>query len=404
MEDVSRNLQDVLHHCSTEEISGALVSIDFSKAFDKISHIHILKTLKEKGFGPLFTNMIGDLLYQIKSRISINGDTSTIFDIQRSCRQGDPIAPLLFILATDTLNDVINKTKSIKGVKIGNKSKTNDSFADDVTFCLTGNQKELTNSIRKIYEILNNFKATSGLKINSEKTKIIKIGTWNNNHKTLPFNTVESLTILGSPISPSQTDIDGEIQKEILERIEDGMKFYKKLTLNPIEKSYIWNSLIVSKIIHLMRQSPFNPETCSQINEKRKLFFWGEKRPSISISRLESRSKDGGFGLINTETLWRAMNLDWIRRLPKSDELWAYNIKRAYKECYKIEVEEDIDRGPDRLISTLKQTSPFWKGIAEAIRPICNGLLLQMQGEMPVRSNKLTQANGENAFSTNPKI
>ena len=230
----------------------ALVSIDFSKAFDKISHIHILKTLKEKGFGPLFTNMIGDLLYQIKSRISINGDTSTIFDIQRSCRQGDRIAPLLFILATDTLNDVINKTKSIKGVKIGNKSKTNDSFADDVTFCLTGNQKELTNSIRKIYEILNNFKATSGLEINSEKTKIIKIGTWNNNHKTLPFNTVESLTILGSPISPSQTDIDGEIQKEILERIEDGMKFYKKLTLNPIEKSYIWNSLIVSKIIHLM--------------------------------------------------------------------------------------------------------------------------------------------------------
>ena len=79
------------------------------------------------------------------------------------------------------------------------------------------------------------------------------------------------------------------------------------------------------------------------------------------------------------------MNIDWIKRLFTSKELWAINIKKEYHKKYNILLTEDIDRGMVRIFSVLNSISPFWKNIAEGVTPICEGLLLSLQVEMPIR-------------------
>ena len=76
------------------------------------------------------------------------GVLSDFFPIKRGCKQGDPIAPYLFIICAQVLCEMILTNKNINGIKIGS-----DEF--------------------KISQV---FGSLSGLKMNLSKTKVIWIG------------------------------------------------------------------------------------------------------------------------------------------------------------------------------------------------------------------------------------
>ena len=65
-------------------------------------------------------------------------------NIEKSCRQGDPISPYLFIIVLDQLLDKINHSKSLKGYELKSgkrKIKIQSAvFADDCYTFLTGNK------------------------------------------------------------------------------------------------------------------------------------------------------------------------------------------------------------------------------------------------------------------------
>ena len=54
------------------------------------------------------------------------------FNIDRSARQGDPISPLIFILALEPLLHSIRK--DIKGIEIQNNEVKLTGYADDVSY------------------------------------------------------------------------------------------------------------------------------------------------------------------------------------------------------------------------------------------------------------------------------
>ena len=58
------------------------------------------------------------VLFGGKSQILINGKTGRIIMSKRSLRQGDPLSPLLFVLATDSLIKMLNLATS-KGLLVG---------------------------------------------------------------------------------------------------------------------------------------------------------------------------------------------------------------------------------------------------------------------------------------------
>ncbi len=102
-------------------IPGLLMLIDLEKAFDSISWSFIYKVLEFFGFGKYIIDWVKILNTNFKSAILQSGYLLDQFSIQRGCRQGDPVAPYLFILCAEILSILIKQNKEIKGIIINNK-------------------------------------------------------------------------------------------------------------------------------------------------------------------------------------------------------------------------------------------------------------------------------------------
>jgi hypothetical protein len=100
-----------LCHISKKEL--VILKLDFEKAFDKIEHQVILDVMKHKGFPEDWIKWIEGILSSGTSLVFLNGIPDKVSHCKRGVRQGDPLSPLLFVLAADLLHSIINKAKDL---------------------------------------------------------------------------------------------------------------------------------------------------------------------------------------------------------------------------------------------------------------------------------------------------
>ena len=59
-----RTVSDIIDLCKTKNMTGALLLIDFEKAFDTVNWKFLHKTLNIFNFGKTFTSWIQDIVYK----------------------------------------------------------------------------------------------------------------------------------------------------------------------------------------------------------------------------------------------------------------------------------------------------------------------------------------------------
>ena len=109
-----------------------IISIEEEKAFDKIQHPFLIKTLSKVGIKGAFLNIIKDIHERPTANIILNGQKLRAFPQRSGTRQLCPLSPLLFNIVLEVLATVIRQEKEIKGIQIGKEEMKLSLFADDM--------------------------------------------------------------------------------------------------------------------------------------------------------------------------------------------------------------------------------------------------------------------------------
>ena len=101
-----------------------IISIDAEKAFDKIQHPFMIKTLQKVGLEGTYLNITKATYDKPTANIILNGEKLKAFPLRSGTRPGCLILPLLLNIILEVLAMAIRKEKVLKGIQIGKEVKT----------------------------------------------------------------------------------------------------------------------------------------------------------------------------------------------------------------------------------------------------------------------------------------
>ena len=108
-----------------------IISIDAEKAFDKIQHPFMIKTLQKMGIEGIYLNIVKAIYDNTTANIILSGEKLKAFSLRSGTRQGCPLSPLLFSIVLEVLATAIREEKEIKGIHIRKEVKFS-LFADNM--------------------------------------------------------------------------------------------------------------------------------------------------------------------------------------------------------------------------------------------------------------------------------
>ena len=95
-----------------------IISIDVEKAFDKIQHPFMIKTLQKMDIEGTYLNTVKAIYDKPTANIILSGEKLKAFPVRSGTRQGCPLSPLSFNIVLEVLATVIREEKEIKGIQI----------------------------------------------------------------------------------------------------------------------------------------------------------------------------------------------------------------------------------------------------------------------------------------------
>jgi hypothetical protein len=104
-------VQHLIKSLHKKRVSSLFLKLDILKAFDSVSWAFLIEVLSHLGFGPIWCNLISNLLASSSTQVLLNGSPSNSIRHRRGLRQVDPLSPMLFVLIMDVLNSLFLLTE-----------------------------------------------------------------------------------------------------------------------------------------------------------------------------------------------------------------------------------------------------------------------------------------------------
>uniref|UniRef100_A0A5F8G1U7 RNA-directed DNA polymerase n=1 Tax=Monodelphis domestica TaxID=13616 RepID=A0A5F8G1U7_MONDO len=282
------NIRKTIHitdHINKQIDKNHIISIDAEKAFDKIQHPFLLKTLESIRIEEPFLKIINSIYLKPSANIICNGDILEAFPIRSGVKQGCPLSPVLFNIVLETLAEAIREEKEIEGIKIGNEETKLSLFADDMMVYL----KNPRESTKKVVEIINNFSKVAGYKINSHKSSaflyISNPVQQQELEREIPFKvTRDNIKYLGIYL-PRQTQ---ELYEHNYKTHSTQLKLYlnnwKNIDCSWVGQANIIKMTILLKFIYLFSAIPIElaKNFFTELEKTITKFIWKNKGSRIS--------------------------------------------------------------------------------------------------------------------------
>ena len=168
-QDNVRSTLHVINHINKYNLKAVLLGLDVEKAFDSVDWTFLYKALERFQFHDDDVKIMKAFYYKPTAKIRINGSLSNNFELERGCRQGCPISPLLFAILIEPLSLWIRQNEKIKGIRVSQEEHKIALFADDILIYLGLPSTSLPELLITLWE----YGVLSGYKLNTNKSQIL---------------------------------------------------------------------------------------------------------------------------------------------------------------------------------------------------------------------------------------
>ena len=102
--ECNAKMRDILYYSNSNNITGALINLDWEKAFDRFDWNFLVRIMEKMGFTKFIINWLMNLYTNITSACLINGYITREFNIQRGVRQGCPMSMLVCFISGTSIS------------------------------------------------------------------------------------------------------------------------------------------------------------------------------------------------------------------------------------------------------------------------------------------------------------
>jgi len=294
-------------------IPGILCKLDIQKAYDHLNWNFLLEALSKRGFGGRWIRWMKFCISTVNFSVLINGSPTGFFSSQRGLRQGDPLSPFLFIIAMESLNDMLKIAQEnswLKGFKASHREGSNLEithlqYADDTLIFCEASKNQLI--ILRVIFVL--FEAISGLHINWNKSFLYPVNEVPNLTSmagVLGGSIGELSTVyLGMPLGDQNRSID--IWNGVVEKCEKRLVNWKSQYLSLGGRLTLINSVLDSMPTYMMSLFPIPDGVIERLDVLRRNFLWEgnsetKKFHLVKWDALIGSKQKGGMGVRNLKT------------------------------------------------------------------------------------------------------
>ncbi|GJX89264.1 RNA-directed DNA polymerase, eukaryota [Tanacetum coccineum] len=338
-------INELLAWCKHYKHQAMVFKVDFAKAYDSVRWDYLMDVLKSFGFGDKWCGWIKGSLSASMASVLVNGSPTAEFQFFRGLKQGDPLAPYLFILVMESLHLSFSRTVDVgifKGIQIGKDFTLSHLFyADDAVFIGEWSDENLS----RILHVLHCFSLASGLKINVKKSHLLGVGV--SNDATVAAATNLGCAIMKAPFKYLGVMVGGNMSRidawdETLSNLRSRLSKWKSKTLSIGGRLTLLKSVLGSSPIYAMSLYKVPKSVLSSMEAIRRNFFYGSQEADKNItwvkwSKVLAAKQFGGLGVSSLFSLNRALLMRWVWRFIFHDNsFWCRFISAVHGPSFQV--------------------------------------------------------------------
>ena len=310
--------------------SGALIFLDWEKAYDRLERSFLEKAMVFFGIPEPFIKQVKTIYQNTLAAVQYNGRVSRFFEVSRGVRQGCPLSLLLYVLGAEILARAIRENKKIKGIPTGKNQRFKISqFADDTALGVESEEE-----IKEVEKTIQHFEKESGARLNREKTCAMGLREWSRDSTGQSFKWVNQRAYLGVFVGKDMLQAIKDTWQKVTRKLKTAVNLWKArtLSLRARGKALVINTCMVSRTVYTASVFPMPTETLTEINKVIWPFLWNNSPDLVPREQATRRLSEGGLGIVDIP--------DKVRSI----EIRAIEIFRAAAVEYDRKGETVLDR------------------------------------------------------------
>lgn len=354
--------RDAFQYATEKRVSGAFLSLDQAKAFDRVRHAYLFETLREFGLPAGFVNIIKLLYSDLRCHVVVNGSTTDTFQYTRGIRQGCPLGPTLFVLSIEPLLTSVAGDTRIRGLPLTGTAELKIlGYADDISLFVRD-----ASSLDRFRQLFAFYAAASGAQLNEEKCRALRFGNFPA-HAIGTFQAVNTVKVLG--IYFSSEGVAPSTWSRVLERAAQMAERAGLRDLSLREKALAVKTSICALALYASRVAVMPARTINQLSKLITAYLWEGKPPPLKRHLLHLAVSEGGLGLPHVQSAGRILALKTARALARASDYVGHNLLLYWSGARHDWLDAGRHTGP-----FAEAPAPYYKTAAATMRMLGNEL------------------------------